>query len=570
MLELAKGARGVLGGNGPRHAEDGFMVAFSPDGRRLASIDKAGGVFVWDVATGAPIDYTKVDASRTYVGFRGDQLSVTAPEPFVMAPVTDDGGWLYAETPEHGGELYEIATGKVTPFAMKSPYGLSVRGTTVAMVADDRTVTVGPVDGPRTTIATPDEKAYSALISPDGSQVAVFLENKSIRLHPIAGGPPRVLTLEIITDSEGATNAAWSPDGKWLAIVLYGNILGLVDVTRGIYSEVARDSFANSFVHVAWSPNGRAIAAITKYGRVRVFDARDGSLVHAHDGVTGTVWDLAVSADGRTVVAGGDENAYLWTGTPPTEKKLGGHEHWVTHVAMSEDGMLIASCSDYGDINLRKATSGDQIGRWKIPSHDCEALALRGDTLMAFDGNKLEVTSIYSGDFRALALAAGRKYGSSTFAASADGAFVASGGDDGQVALHKVSGALVWTFTMPADPDEEGQRFEPHALAFDPTGAFLASAGGDDVIRIHDVRTGRVTRTIRLASDIPGWPTSVAWSGSRVVVGRSTGEIQAFDKAGKRILDVRHRLGGVFSLATTSSQIYAGGDDGSITIWDIP
>lgn len=569
VLDLAKGARGVIGGNGPRHAADGVMVAFSSDGRKLASIDSAGDVFVWDTATGAPIERVKVNAYRSFVGFRGDKLSITAPEQFAMTPVSDDGGWLFTNT-----ELFEIATGNVVPYALENPYGVSIRGTTIAIVAADHTVTVGSFTGPRTTVAAAEEKAYSALLSPDGAQLAVFLENKTIRLHPVAGGAPRVLSMESVNESnDGATNAAWSPDGNWLAVALNGTQLGLVDVRRGQYSELARDSFANNFEDIVWSPNGRAVAAITKYGRVRLFDARTGKLVHVHDGVTGTVWDVAVTADGSTLASAGDENGYLWklAGATATEQKLGDHEHWVTHVALADDGKLVASCSDYGDINFRRASSGGSLGKVKTASGDCEALAFRNNKLLAFDGNNLVVFPLVDTKEPApIPLAAGRKYGSAVFAASHDGAFVASGGDDGQIALHKIAGPLVWKFTMPDDPDEEGQRFEPHALAFDATGKWLASAGGDETIRIHDTRTGRVARTIKLEVDTPGWPAAIAWSGSRVVVGRSTGEIQAFDTAGKRVLDARHRLGGVHSLAATASQIYAGGGDGSITIWDLP
>jgi WD40 repeat protein len=284
------------------------------------------------------------------------------------------------------------------------------------------------------------------------------------------------------------------------------------------------------------------------------------------------VWSVDISADGKTIASAGDERALVWN--PDASKDAaayGDHEHWVTHVAVSADGTQLASCSDYGDINVRSLRAGTLVAKLQITGSECEGLALRGTTLVAATGRDAQVFAIRDGAKpRVFALAAGRKYGSSTFAASTDGRYVASGGDDGRIAVHVVAtGAKQWSVQLPANPQGPDERTEVYTLAFDRTGARLAAVAGDDLLRVYDAGTGRMIRSFTIKH---GCGTGLTFtSGDRIAVAcGGFGDILVYDAKGALAFQAQHRDGGVYSLAAAGTRLVAGGADGSLTVWDVP
>lgn len=121
---------------------------------------------------------------------------------------------------------------------------------------------------------------------------------------------------------------------------------------------------------------------------------------------------------------------------------------------------------------------------------------------------------------------------------------------------------------MPAKPDEPTQHVEVSALAFDRAGRKLVAVTEDGLVRVYDARRGRLIRSHKLGNDRSA--TSVAFAGERVAVGCTNGDILVFDPNGELVRDVRHRIGGVDSVAATPTRVVAGGEDGSLTVWDVP
>jgi WD40 repeat protein len=95
-IDLAPKAKRVFG-DGPRHADPVEMVAFSADGSRLASVDRDGQVFVWDVASGKPIEASHTEAYRQFVGFAGAEVVTKPPADLRMVTASSDGRWIFGE-----------------------------------------------------------------------------------------------------------------------------------------------------------------------------------------------------------------------------------------------------------------------------------------------------------------------------------------------------------------------------------------------------------------------------------------------------------------------------------------
>jgi len=100
---------------------------------------------------------------------------------------------------------------------------------------------------------------------------------------------------------------------------------------------------------IAFSPDGKFLAAAGDAGTIRMLDAAAGYLVRMMLGHNGQVRGLAFSPDGKTLAsASSDRTIRLWdVATGLQVKVLEGHEGGVNAVAWSPDGKVLASaCSD--------------------------------------------------------------------------------------------------------------------------------------------------------------------------------------------------------------------------------
>ena len=117
---------------------------------------------------------------------------------------------------------------------------------------------------------------------------------------------------------------AWSPNSRRLAISSKG--IKIYDVfTEQTNNSI--DAYDSVSYKVAWSPNGSWLAAGRKYGRVDIWDAESGEILHAliphEDYVKGIAWSsddkwLASANDGGDLYiwnAAENEGFYLWKST---------------------------------------------------------------------------------------------------------------------------------------------------------------------------------------------------------------------------------------------------------------
>lgn len=277
------------------HSAHVFELAFSPDGRQLAT---AGG----------------------------------SPKPSIAGEVRIWNAW----GTDAGKRLHDISHPDMVTSIVYTTEGRYIAWATFDGIVQQADAESGQIIQ---TEKLPPE-FQPAVFSPDGRHYASFTKTGRIAIWELASGR-EVRSFSV----EGGQpySLAFSQDGRQLAVSVGGTI-GLWDLTTGkvlrIFSQASGPRSRPVF-----SPDGRLLALGTGGGVACIWDVTTGQLMQSLAGHTGDVSAVAFSPDSRYLATGGtDHLVHLWeAGTGRQYLPLRGHQGRVSCLAFHPSGRYLAS-----------------------------------------------------------------------------------------------------------------------------------------------------------------------------------------------------------------------------------
>lgn len=540
------------------HAGPVRSVAFSPDGKTVATGSEDNTARIWNPETG-----------ETILTLEGHRQHVKA---LAFSP---DGATLATGSDDNTAKIWDLKTGK----ALMTLEGQEESVTSVAFSPDGKNLAVGLGDNtikiwnPATNSSITltgghSEDVRSLAFSPDGKTLATASDDYTVIIWDLRARKP-LITLR--AHGNQVRSVAFSPDGTTLAT-------GSDDGTAKVWDLKARKvmmtlhGHSNFVSSVAFSPDGKQLATGSEDKTALIWDLKTGKKVMKLAGHHAPICSVAFSPDGKRLLTGAeDHTARIWDlNSGGAATLLQGHLDSISSIAFSVDGKKCATGSLDHTVHICDAHGGQALMRLEGHSGPVTSIAFSPDgtrLATASDDHTAKIWDLASGkEIRALP---GHRQLLSSIAFSPDGKWLATASAD--------STAKIWDIGDrnasggPAVHTLQGHSGGVTSVAFSPDGNRLATGSADHTVKIWDWKSGKVLATLQGHSQ---WVSSVAFSpdGKYLATGSWDNTAQIWDlKTNKAILTLLHLNGRVLSVAFSpdGQRLVTGAEDWIARIWNL-
>jgi len=374
------------------HTEAVVAVAYSPDGKWIASGSWDKMVRIWD---------TDRRAEALRLEGHGDRVNSVV--------FSADGRHVLSGSDDQSVHVWDVRNGRLlaalgvhqrsqggTPFSAARAVAYTPGRPQVVCAYQDRMIRIWNPEstGRMRSLLGHTDEIWSLTYSPDGRHVVTASGDKTVRVWDARNGRLR----HVLSGHERAVlRVAVSPDGRQVASGSQDETVRIWDMRTGRELHCLRAD-GGTVSRVVYSPCGRYLVTGPGKGTARVWDARAGELLHCLAGHQGPVLSITHSPDGRRLLTSSrDGTARVWDmGEGQQIMCLSGHEAAVHCTAYSSDGTRLLS----GSGAVLGADEGGLLVEWD---------ASTGAELRVLSRNKSAFTrAAYSPDHKHILCAAGR------------------------------------------------------------------------------------------------------------------------------------------------------------------
>jgi WD40 repeat protein len=361
----------------------GGSPVFSPDGKKIATIDWPNMAKIWNVQTGNMIH-----------ALDGHTM------PVKSAIFSPDAKFIVTTSNYETSKIWEIQTGKLVQ-SIKSDLTFFLSTELSTLSPDSKWIMKRSGDGVKIWDVQTGEMLHTikgiygsvgdAKISPDRKWIIVP-EDTTVRIW-------NILTGKIAYSLEGHKRdvycVSFSPDGIFIASGSSDETYKIWDVQTGkmLYSFGEHKNLQTPMA--SFSPDSKWVVTIS-WNEAKIWDCQTGKLIWILKGHKDMIYSSIVSQDGnRIATTSSDRTVKIWdVKTGKMIHNLAGHATGADWTAFSPDGKFIVTYDGY-DVRNWDSESGALINRFTIK--ELYGIDMMNNLIISHNNSRLTLWNLFSG-----------------------------------------------------------------------------------------------------------------------------------------------------------------------------